>query len=119
MTPLRLSRYATLGGYFSLIIVLVLWYGFWSPTLVGMVIMLLPLLFPLRGLLQGKPYTHAWTSFLIMAYFIHGVVETYANETDRLWASLEILCSVITYLGAIFYARFRGRELKKAQQAVR
>ena len=115
MTLVRFSRYLTLVSYLALIGVLVGWYGFYATNPILLVALLLPLLFPVRGLFTGNPYTFAWSSFLILIYFIHGVVEAYANPTVRLLASLEILCSMAFYVGAIFYARLRGRELNQQQ----
>jgi uncharacterized membrane protein len=113
MNGIRFSRYLTLSSYLALIGLLVMWYGVLSPSPVVLSLLLLPLVFPLRGLFQGHPYTFAWSSFLILIYFIHGVVEAFANPTVRLLASFEILCSVGFYVGAILYARWRGRQLKQ------
>ena len=113
MTPVRFSRYLTLVSYIVLSGLLLGWYGFYDLSPITLITLLLPLVFPLRGLLQGNPYTFAWSSFLILIYFIHGVVEAYANPAARLLASFEILCSVTFYSGAVLYARWRGRELKQ------
>ena len=115
MNPTRFSRYLTLISYFTLIGLLLSWYGFHDSSPVTLIALLLPLLFPLRGLLKGNPYTFAWSSFLILIYFIHGVVEAYANPAVRHLAGFEILCSVAFYSGAVLYARLRGRELKQKQ----
>ena len=113
MNAIHLSRSLALLSYFSLVGVLVAWYGVVDPHPIMLGVLVLPLVFPLRGLLTGQPYTFAWSSFLILIYFIHGVIEAFANPSARWLASLEILCSVMFYLCAIFYARWRGRELKQ------
>jgi uncharacterized membrane protein len=115
MNSTRFSRFLTLGSYIALIGLLLGWYGIHDPSPVLLIVLLLPLLFPLRGLLKGNPYTFAWSSFLILIYFIHGVVEAYANPTVRILAWFEILCSVAFYSGAVIYARLRGRDLKQKQ----
>jgi uncharacterized membrane protein len=115
MNSIRFSRYMTLISYIALIGVLLGWYGIHDSSPVVLIALLLPLVFPLRGLLKGNPYTFAWSSFLILIYFIHGVVEAYANPAVRLLAWFEILCSVAFYSGAVLYARLRGRELKQKQ----
>jgi len=109
------SRFLALGGVFSLITVLVLWYGYPAPG--WGLLLVVPLLFPLHGLIKGKPYTHAWSSFLVLGYFTHGVVEAWSNDTVRLWASLEIVSSVVTYSGVILYARLQSRWLKQQVQS--
>jgi uncharacterized membrane protein len=117
MNIIVFSRWLTLVSYFALLCLLMLWQTVLAPaqTLpVSLVLVLLvgPLLLPLRGLLHGRPYTHAWTSFLVLIYFIHGVVEVWSNPEVRLYAALEILFSVMLYSGALLYARYRGRQLR-------
>ena len=116
MTP-KTSLYITLSGYFSLLLLLIIWHGFIFPAekqpwlILGFIIV--PLLFPLRGLLKETPYTYAWTSFLILLYFMHGTVEVWANAEQRIFAAIEIYLSVQVYIGAIYYARLQGRALKE------
>lgn len=111
------ARRATLLGWFGLFTLLILWLTWLAParllpTSLALVFMVGPLLFPLRGLLHGRAYTHAWTSFLALAYFTHGTVEAWANPPVRHLALLELGFSLLLFTGAIFYARYRGRELK-------
>ncbi len=113
MKSVTFYRRLTLFSYFALVIVLLTWYGIYSPAPLMLLLLLLPLLFPLKGILTGNPYTHAWSSFLILLYFIHGVVEAYANPPARSLALLEVLFSVTFYTGAVLYARTRGRQLKQ------
>ena len=118
MNIITFSRWLTLGAYFALLTLLMLWLTVLAPPQsvpISMALLLLvgPLLFPLRGLLHGRPYTHAWTSFLVLIYFIHGVVEAWSNPEVRLYAGLEILFSVLLYSGALLYARHRGRQLRR------
>ncbi len=117
MTLIQLSRFTTLAAWFALFALLLLWNIVLAPSshfpiALVLVVMVGPLLFPLRGLLHGKPYTHAWASFLIMLYFAHGVQEAWVNPDERLYALLEILFSVVFYLAAITYAKLRGRQMK-------
>jgi len=118
MDKTRVAYWSATGGYFGLLFLLLAWLGWLSPprTLpisVALFLMLVPLLFPLRGILHGRPYTFAWASFLALIYFTHGIVEAYSNSEDRLLAVLEIILSIIFYSGSMFYARFRGREQKR------
>ena len=113
MKPITFYRRLTLISYVALVSVLLIWYGLANPAPILLILLLLPLLFPIRGILKGNPYTHAWGSFLILLYFIHGVVEAYANPAVRMLALLEVLFSLTFYTGAVLYARLRGRELKQ------
>ena len=121
MDKLRRARIIALCGYFGLLLLLPLWYGWLSPPQLslGLVLgfLLVPLLFPLRGLLQGRPYTYSWASFLALIYLIHAVVELYSSPQDRYLALLELLLSLSFYVGCVLYARLGGRELKKQKEA--
>lgn len=104
-----------LVGYFGLFGLLVLRFAWLEPLgrlPVSLVLIVLvgPLLFPLRGLLHGRGYTCAWTSFLALFYFADGVFSA-AGPMRRPWlAWLEIACSILLFVGAIFYVRTRSRE---------
>jgi uncharacterized membrane protein len=116
MTP-KTSLYITLSAYFALLLLLLIWHGFAFPAskqpwlILGFIIA--PLLFPIRGLLKENPYTYAWTSFVIMLYFMHGTVEAWANDEQRIFAIIEIYLSVQVFIGAIYFARLQGRALKE------
>jgi len=116
MTP-RISLYLTLSAYFALLLLLIVWHGFAYPATkqpwLITAFIIAPLLFPLRGLLKENPYTYAWTSFVILLYFMHGTVEAWANANERIYAIIEVYLSVQLYIGAIYYARLQGRALKK------
>ena len=69
----------------------------------------LPLMFPLRGLLHGRAYTYAWTSFLALYYFFIGVGDAYSDNVDRLYGIIMVVASVGLFLGCMLYARYQGR----------
>lgn len=124
MNRTQVARVAALSGYFGLLSLLMLWNTWLAPSryfpvALVLLVMVGPLLLPLRGLLHGRPYTHAWTSYLALAYFMHGIGQAYAVPSERTPALLEVLFSLALFLGAIFYARFRGRELKNQRNKSR
>jgi uncharacterized membrane protein len=107
----------TLTGYFGLLILLVVWNGWLSPPesfprALAILFFAGPLLFPLRGLLNGRPYTYAWTSYLALIYLTFGLVSVVSNPAERWLASTQVACSLALYVGTILYARFRSRELR-------
>ncbi|HHO58957.1 MAG TPA: DUF2069 domain-containing protein, partial [Thiotrichales bacterium] len=78
INPIQLSRWTTLVGYFSLMAGFYLWHLWLHPLekhLISIILLLQlgPLMFPLFGLLKGKVYTHAWSMYLAIYYFIVGV----------------------------------------------
>ena len=109
-------RKLTLASYFPLIIWLVVWHFFLTPdkstsTVFTMLFWIVPILLPMHGLIKGKPYTHAWTNFVVMYYLLHGLTAIYAVEGERLYALVEILLCCLLFTGCSVYARLRGREL--------
>jgi uncharacterized membrane protein len=105
-------------SYFALMLSLICWitlveHGENYPTAALLIIGLVPLLFPLRGLLHGKPYTHAWTGFLMFFYFSHGIGEVYSAQGFDLYASLEVLFSIMTFSSSIVFIRLNANKLKR------
>ena len=65
-------------------------------------------MFPLRGLLAARAYTHAWAGYLALFYFIVGV--WYAGaEVDRFIGTLITSASILFFVGAIMFARLQGK----------
>lgn len=115
MQALQLARLTTLLGYFGLFSLTLLWVTVLSPspripTSLMLILFVGPLLFPLRGLLHGKTYTHTWTAMLVLLYFIHGVVESWANPAERWLALTEIGFSLLLFSGCFFYVRLVRRQ---------
>jgi uncharacterized membrane protein len=73
-----------------------------------------PLMLPLRGLLHGRAYTHAWSMYLALFYFVVGIWYA-AAEADRLFGIFITLFSLVFFIGAMFYVRYRGRAEKQEQ----
>jgi uncharacterized membrane protein len=70
-----------------------------------------PLLLPLKGFIQDKPYTYAWANFVVMIYFIHSLTLLWIAPDQRIWALLELCLSISMFIGCTYYARYRGQEL--------
>lgn len=105
-----------LFGYFSLLIFMPLWLLVLSPSeglqpLLTLAMFTLPLLFPLKGLVQGNPYTYAWANFIVMIYFLHSLTTLWVIPEDRLWASIELILATIMFVAGSYYAKYRGQEL--------
>jgi len=121
-------RKIALIGYISLLIYMPLWLIFLtpepslSPTLT-LVMFTLPLLFPLRGIVKGNPYTYAWSNFVVMIYFLHSLTSLWVSQDERLYAAIELIFASLMFYGGTYYAKYRGQELglsireKKADKA--
>lgn len=105
-----------LTGYFSLLIFMPLWLIVLSPSEslsipTALFMFTLPLLFPLKGMLQSNPFTYAWSNFIVLIYFLHSLTTLWVLPEDRLWATLELIFASTMFFGATYYAKFRGQEL--------
>ncbi len=111
----RFQRIA-LFGYFGLLILMPVWLFLISPReghSNGFIfaVYILPLLLPLKGILQDKPYTYAWANFIVMFYFIHGFTLLWVAQEQLIWVLLELLFASAMFIGCTYYARHRGQEL--------
>lgn len=108
--------YLALISHVGLLIWMSVWYLILNTksdysTVFIVLFYILPLLLPLKGILQAKPYTHAWACFIVLLYFLHGITVIYA-EPDYIWhASLELLLATGMFVGCSVFARLRGQEL--------
>lgn len=112
-----LSRWLTLTGYFGLMIGLFAWHLLINKTeahLISIIVLtqLGPLMFPLRGLLHGKTYTHAWSIYLAIFYFIIGI--WYAGAGETLMIGLYVTAfSLLFFVGTVLYTRLSARKQKE------
>lgn len=110
---IALARWAALLGYFGLLGLLLAWTvavpGSYPVALV-LLVKVAPLLLPLRGLLHGRIYTHAWSSFLALYYFVLAVDDIAAGRGLLGW--LELALCLLWFTGCIFYTRLRARQLR-------
>ncbi|MDO8652283.1 MAG: DUF2069 domain-containing protein [Undibacterium sp.] len=105
----------------ALITLLILWEMILAPLRPGgswMVIKVIPLLFPLRGILKRQIYTMQWSSMLILLYFTEGVVRAGSDKLplSSMLAWVEIIFSVIFFFSTILYLRPYKKEAKKASK---
>ena len=115
MSATTLARAVTLSGYFGLLILLLAWNTWlapsrYFPTALVLIVLVVPLLVPLRGLLHGRVYTHSWVTFLAVFYMTLGIAEAVANPAQRYLAVLETVFSLMLLLGASWYARCARRQ---------
>ena len=113
MKILPLSRWLTLSGFFGLMIGIYAWHLLINKTddhLLSLVLVtqLGPLMFPLRGLLHGRTYTHAWSIYLAIFYFIVGIWYVGA-EQSRLFGLYVTVASLLFFTGTVLYTRFSAK----------
>lgn len=107
----------------ALILMCVAWELVLAPLRPGgswLVLKVVPLLFPLRGVLKRNLYTMQWASMLILLYFAEGIVRA---TTDRGLSSIlgwvEVALTFIFFCCTILYLRPYKRAAKQlAKQAI-
>ncbi len=105
-----------LTGYLSLLSFMVLWIFVLNSSQglsiwLNSIMFILPLLFPLKGMLNGNPFTYAWANFILILYFLHSTTTLWVNADDRMWAFIELILAFVTFYGCTCYAKYRGQEL--------
>lgn len=91
--------FGTSGSLLGLIALCVVWELFLAPLRPGgswMVLKVIPLLLPLRGVLKRDIYTMQWSSMLILIYFAEGIVRA-TSDSNHLsallgWAEVALTC---------------------------
>jgi len=108
----RKGRIITLIGYFGLLALIINWFTWLAPPVqvprsLVLAALAIPLLFPLRGILHAKRYTHQWVGFLSLLYFIIGVDVWYNRiEIESLLGASMVLFSLLLLIGSSVYARY-------------
>lgn len=116
-SPILISRWLTLTGYFGLMIGLYAWHlliNQTEPHLISIIILtqLGPLMFPLRGILNGKIYTHAWSIYLAIFYFIIGI--WYSGSDETLMFGLYVTAFSLTFFtGTVLFTRLSAKNQKE------
>ncbi len=111
------TRWVTLIGYFGLMALLLNWFTWIAPPtqipraflLIALVV---PLLFPLRGLLHARTYTHEWVSFLSLFYFAIGIDVAFNQPQQRVLGLLMVGLSLMLFAGSVYFAFYEKRRLK-------
>jgi uncharacterized membrane protein len=125
MQESRTQKICYVGATVSLVALIALcvaWELVLAPLRPGgswMVLKVLPLLLPLRGVLKRNIYTIQWSSMLILLYFTEGVVR--ANSDQGLSATLgwiEVVLTCAFFLCSILYLRPYKQAAKKLAQQV-
>lgn len=107
-----IGRVLTLIGYFGLLLLIINWFTWLAPTervprALVLAALAIPLLFPLRGIIHARRYTHQWVGFLSLLYFMIGVDVWYNQQAleEKLGMAM-VLFSLLLLLGSSLYARY-------------
>ena len=119
LNSVTISHWIALTGYFGLVIGIYVWHMWIKQTpdhaiSIMLIVQLGPLMFPLRGLLAGKIYTHAWSMYLAIFYFVVGALAARIlgmvvdGTVPKQWLLVAVE-AVIMVLAALWLWRYSAR----------
>lgn len=105
---LRFFHHAAAVALVALILLCVAWELLLSPLRPGgswLVLKVIPLLLPLRGVLKRDVYTMQWSSLLILLYVAEGIVRAVSDRSvvSVTLGWIEVALSCVYFLCAIAY----------------
>ena len=106
------TRRAAVGSLLGLIVLGLLWELWLAPLRPGgswLVIKVLPLAWPLSGLLRNRMYTYRAVSLLVWLYFTEGVVRATSdpNPVSAALAGIEVFLCVVLFAACALHVRWR------------
>ena len=118
MQTQKIFHWGAIGSLVALIGWLVAWEMWVAPLHPGgsiLALKALPLLIPLRGVLNRDIYTLQWSSMVILLYFTEGVVRAWSDTLaiSRIMAMGETALVCVYFLCALLYLRPYKQAAKK------
>jgi uncharacterized membrane protein len=111
-----LTRLLAVSSLMGLIVLGLSWELWLAPLRPGgtlLALKVLPLCFPLTGLLKNRMYTYRWLSLLIWLYFTEGVVRAWGDAApSNYFAMVEVLLCVVLFAACAFHVRLRLKHAK-------
>lgn len=108
------TRALAVGCVLALIVLGLAWELWLAPVRGGsglLALKVLPLCFPLAGLLRNRMYTYRWVSLLVWLYFIEGVVRATSDRGPSRWlAAIEVMLCLLLFAACAIHVRIRLRK---------
>ncbi len=114
----RACYIATVASLVGLIVLGIMWEWWLAPLRPGgswMVLKIVPLLIPLRGVIKRDVYTLQWSSMMILLFFAEGIVRATSDRVP-LSAALgwvEVALVVVYFFASIYYLKPYKKAAKK------
>jgi uncharacterized membrane protein len=90
-----------------------LWLAPLRPGGTLLALKVLPLCFPLTGLLKNRMYTYRWLSLLIWLYFTEGVVRAWSDAVPSNYLALvEVFLCLALFAACALHVRLRLKHAK-------
>ena len=100
----------------GLIVLGLVWELWLAPLRPGgtlLALKVLPLCFPLTGLLKNRMYTYRWLSLLIWLYFTEGVVRAWGDASpSNYFAFAEVVLCIVLFASCAMHVRLRLQHAK-------
>jgi uncharacterized membrane protein len=113
VTFTRLIAVSSLLGLIVLGLAWELWLAPLRPGGTLLALKVLPLCFPLTGLLKNRMYTYRWLSLLIWLYFTEGVVRAWGDAAPSNYcAMVEVLLCLMLFTACALHVRLRIQHAK-------
>jgi uncharacterized membrane protein len=105
------TRWLAVGSVLGLIVLGLAWELWLAPVRAGgswLALKVLPLCFPLGGLLRRRLYTYRWVSLLVWLYFTEGAVRAYSDRgLSAQLALVELALCLSLFVACVLHVRKR------------
>ena len=109
------TRALAVACVLALIVLGLAWELWLAPVRGGhgmLALKVLPLCFPLAGLLRNRMYTYRWLSLLVWLYFVEGVVRASSDRGPGRWlAAIEVALCLVLFAACALHVRLRLKKL--------
>ncbi len=111
---IAVTRAVAVGCMLGLIALGLAWELWLAPVRSGgslLALKVVPLCFPLAGMLRNRMYTYRWVSLLVWLYFTEGVVRAASDRGVGRWlAGIEIALCLVLFAACALHVRTRLRK---------
>jgi uncharacterized membrane protein len=111
-----MTRWGAVGSVLGLIVLGLAWELWLAPLRPGgswLALKVLPLCFPLAGLLRHRMYTYRWVSLMVWIYFIEGVVRAYSDRgLGAQLALVEVALCLTLFVSCVVHVKTRLAKAK-------
>jgi uncharacterized membrane protein len=108
------TRAVAVACVLGLIVLGLAWELWLAPVRSGgswLALKILPLCFPVAGLLRNRMYTYRWVSLLLWIYFVEGVVRATSDRGPGRWlAGIEVALCLVLFAACVLHVRTRLRK---------
>src|SRR3990167_8999629 len=110
-TQIDATRWLAVGSLAALIILCLAWEMWLAPLRPGgslLALKVLPLCFPLAGLLKNRMYTYRWLSLMVWLYFTEGAVRAWSDKPPGNYLAMaEVVLCLLLFAACALHVRLR------------